>query len=390
MTEDNGIAGAGIKLGITLYSLTSELARSLYSARDPHQGSGQSRAPPGRRVQHRADATGLPDVDDEFVKIWRDSSEKIGTSSSPARSAPTSLVRDHRQRRRMDEEHDFLARQLKTAHTLSLQESSSGVPRRGLLRSLLPLAGADQNSATRSRHAPSGPKASPGQNAGMLRRAAAVPSGSGSPPTSRRRCTRSRRRCCAAGMQQEALPVMEQTGASNSPHVRNQKFDYLWGGCRPSALRPLHELASAVRALAVRPEDDSTSCTDVPRARQVLRHRARKADEPTMEPSTAWSGSSSRAATRGTSPASAEGHTFWASPNQSSTSTRLIRRAMDPSRTRRCLRSPNCTPSSRACVGRSSPSALSRSAPRTAAGQEPVPNRYMHNAFQDEQISPCG
>jgi hypothetical protein len=31
MTDDTGIAGTGIKLGITLYSLTSEFAAGLYT-----------------------------------------------------------------------------------------------------------------------------------------------------------------------------------------------------------------------------------------------------------------------------------------------------------------------------------------------------------------------
>ena len=31
MTDDNGIAGTGIKLGITLYSLTSEFAARHYT-----------------------------------------------------------------------------------------------------------------------------------------------------------------------------------------------------------------------------------------------------------------------------------------------------------------------------------------------------------------------
>ena len=31
MSEENGIAGTGIKLGITLYSLTSEFAAGLYT-----------------------------------------------------------------------------------------------------------------------------------------------------------------------------------------------------------------------------------------------------------------------------------------------------------------------------------------------------------------------
>ena len=38
MTDNDGIAGTGIKLGTTLYSMTSEFAGGPVHARDAHRG----------------------------------------------------------------------------------------------------------------------------------------------------------------------------------------------------------------------------------------------------------------------------------------------------------------------------------------------------------------
>ncbi|HVL62901.1 MAG TPA: sugar phosphate isomerase, partial [Microbacterium sp.] len=73
MTDDNGIAGTGIKLGITLYSLTSEFAAGLYTPETLIQAAAEHGLGPGIEFNIAQMLRTYPDVDDEFVKIWRDS-----------------------------------------------------------------------------------------------------------------------------------------------------------------------------------------------------------------------------------------------------------------------------------------------------------------------------
>ncbi|MFZ8360659.1 hypothetical protein ACO1LX_19860, partial [Staphylococcus aureus] len=66
----DGIAGTGIQLGTTLYSMTSEFAAGLYTPetliREVHvQGIG-----PGVEFNVAQLLRSYPDVDDDFVKLW--------------------------------------------------------------------------------------------------------------------------------------------------------------------------------------------------------------------------------------------------------------------------------------------------------------------------------
>ncbi|MGC5220760.1 hypothetical protein, partial [Escherichia coli] len=74
----DGIAGTGIQLGTTLYSMTSEFAAGLYTPetliREVHdQGIG-----PGVEFNFAQLLRSYPDVDDDFVKLWFNSLEKYG------------------------------------------------------------------------------------------------------------------------------------------------------------------------------------------------------------------------------------------------------------------------------------------------------------------------
>ncbi|MGL1213463.1 hypothetical protein ACSTK5_00365, partial [Vibrio parahaemolyticus] len=77
------------------------------------------------------------DVDDDFVKLWFDSLEKYGLEAS---AVGTNLDMGRRKDRDMtpDEEHDFFARQLKSAHRLGFQRVVIRSAGKELLRRLLP------------------------------------------------------------------------------------------------------------------------------------------------------------------------------------------------------------------------------------------------------------
>lgn len=156
MTDDNGIAGTGIKLGITLYSLTSEFAAGLYTPETLIKAVHDEGLGTGVEFNIAQMLRTYPDVDDEFVTLWRDSMDKYGLEPS---AVGTNLDMGRRKDRDMtpDEEHDFLARQLKTAHTLGFKKVVIRSAGKELLRSLLPLAEKYDQKLGYEIHAPSGP-----------------------------------------------------------------------------------------------------------------------------------------------------------------------------------------------------------------------------------------
>jgi hypothetical protein len=155
-TTDTGIAGTGIKLGITLYSLTSEFAAGLYTPETLIKAAADHGLGPGIEFNIAQMLRTYPDVDDEFVKIWRDSMDRYELEPS---AIGTNLDMGRRKERDMtpDEEHDFLARQLKTAHTLGFKKIVIRSHGKELLRSLLPLAEKYDQKLGYEIHAPSGP-----------------------------------------------------------------------------------------------------------------------------------------------------------------------------------------------------------------------------------------
>jgi sugar phosphate isomerase/epimerase len=155
-TTDTGIAGTGIKLGITLYSLTSEFAAGLYTPETLIQAAADHGLGPGIEFNIAQMLRTYPDVDDEFVKLWFDSMDRYGLEPS---AVGTNLDMGRRKDRDMtpDEEHDFLARQLKTANTLGFKKIVIRSAGKELLRSLLPLAEKYDQKLGYEIHAPSGP-----------------------------------------------------------------------------------------------------------------------------------------------------------------------------------------------------------------------------------------
>ena len=156
MTHDNGIAGTGIRLGTTLYSLTSEFAAGLYTPETLIAAVAENGIGPGVEFNIAQLLRTYPDVDDDFVKLWFDTLEKHGLEPS---AVGTNLDMGRRKDRDMtpDEEHDFLARQLKTAHTLGFRTIVIRSAGKELLRSLLPLAEKYDQRLGYEIHAPSGP-----------------------------------------------------------------------------------------------------------------------------------------------------------------------------------------------------------------------------------------
>ena len=156
MTDDNGIAGTGIKLGITLYSLTSEFAAGQYTPESLIKAVADEGIGPGVEFNIAQLLRSYPDVDDDFIRIWRDSLDRYGLEPS---AIGTNLDMGRRKDRDMtpDEEHDFLARQLKTANQLGFKRVVIRSHGKELLRSLLPLAEKYDQKLGYEIHAPSGP-----------------------------------------------------------------------------------------------------------------------------------------------------------------------------------------------------------------------------------------
>lgn len=233
MTEDHGIAGTGIKLGITLYSLTSEFAAGLYTPETLIKAAADHGLGPGIEFNIAQMLRTYPDVDDEFVRIWRDSMDRYGLEPS---AIGTNLDMGRRKDRDMtpDEEHEFLARQLKTANTLGFTKIVIRSAGKELLRSLLPLAEKYDQKLGYEIHAPSGPnnpqvlqirELYEELDSDRLGFTADFSSTMHSlSPTLLRTLSQ-------MGMDEKHFPVMDEIWHEPTPmHVRNQKFeDYLSG-----------------------------------------------------------------------------------------------------------------------------------------------------------------
>lgn len=227
MTE-NGIAGTGIKLGTTLYSMTSEFAGGLYTPETLIAAVAEQGIGPGVEFNIAQLLRTYPDVDNAFVGLWFDSLEKYGLEAS---AVGTNLDMGRRKNRDMtpDEEHDFLARQLKTAHTLGFKRVVIRSHGKELLRSLLPLAEKYDQYLGYEIHAPSGPN-----NPQVLqmremydelqseRLGFTADFSSTMHSLSPRLLTTMRQ----MGMPEEYFAVMDEIWHEPTPmHVRNQKFE---------------------------------------------------------------------------------------------------------------------------------------------------------------------
>ncbi|WP_432543773.1 sugar phosphate isomerase/epimerase family protein [Kineococcus sp. SYSU DK002] len=155
-TAGPGIAGTGIELGTTLYSLTSEFAAGQYTPETLITAVAEAGIGPGIEFNIAQMLRTYPDVDTDFVRLWFDTLDKHDLRPS---AVGTNLDMGRRPDRDMtpDEEYDFLARQLKTAHTLGFRTVVIRSAGKELLRRLLPLAEEYDQKLGYEIHAPSGP-----------------------------------------------------------------------------------------------------------------------------------------------------------------------------------------------------------------------------------------
>lgn len=151
-----GIAGTGIQLGTTLYSMTSEFAAGLYTPETLIAAVAANGIGPGVEFNIAQLLRTYPDVDAEFTRLWFDLLERYGLEAS---AVGTNLDMGRRKDRDMtaEEEHDFFARQLKTANTLGFKTIVIRSAGKELLRSLLPLAEQYDQRLAYEIHAPEGP-----------------------------------------------------------------------------------------------------------------------------------------------------------------------------------------------------------------------------------------
>jgi hypothetical protein len=154
--KTDGVAGTGIKLGITLYSLTSEWAAGHYTFESLLQEVADQGLGPGVEFNAAQMLRTYPDVDDDFVRLWRDALDRLQLEPS---AMGTNLDMGRRKDRDMtpDEEYEFLAVQLQTANRLGFHKVVIRSAGKELLRRLLPLAEQYDQKLGYELHAPAGP-----------------------------------------------------------------------------------------------------------------------------------------------------------------------------------------------------------------------------------------
>lgn len=155
-TDDTGIAGTGIHLGITLYSLTSEWAAGRYTFESLLEEVAARGLGPGVEFNAAQMLRTYPDVDEDFVTMWRTTLDRLELVPS---AMGTNLDMGRRADRDMtpDEEYEFLATQLRTANRLGFNRVVIRSAGKELLRRLLPLAEKYDQRLGYELHAPAGP-----------------------------------------------------------------------------------------------------------------------------------------------------------------------------------------------------------------------------------------
>jgi hypothetical protein len=155
-TDEEGIAGTGITLGITLYSLTSEWAAGRYTFESLLEEVARRGIGPGVEFNAAQMLRTYPDVDEDFVTMWRSTMDRLELAPS---AMGTNLDMGRRADRDMtpDEEFEFLASQLRTAHRLGFHRVVIRSAGKDLLRRLLPLAEKYDQRLGYELHAPAGP-----------------------------------------------------------------------------------------------------------------------------------------------------------------------------------------------------------------------------------------
>ena len=256
-----GIAGSGIELGITLYSLTSEFAAGLYTPETLIKAVADEGLGPGVEFNIAQMLRTYPDVDDDFVTLWRDSMDRYGLTPS---AVGTNLDMGRRKDRDMtpDEEYDFFAAQLQ--HRATSSASTSVVIRSARQGTAPPAAspGREVRPEARLRNPrAAGPERSrdpadprdvrrTGSRPARFHRRLQLDDAQPFPDAASARLTQ-------MGMPEEHFAVMQEIWRKPTPmHERNQKFeDYLSANnFDPARLGPFTRLAFNMHGL-VPPEE---------------------------------------------------------------------------------------------------------------------------------------
>jgi sugar phosphate isomerase/epimerase len=153
---DPAVPGSDIKLGLTLYSLTSEWAAGRYDLHGLLDTVAQAGIGPGIEIVASQTLRTYPLVTDGFVREWRDAFDRHGFVPS---SLGANLDMGRRRDRDMtlDEEYEFTVAQFRSARALGfpLVRIQSAKPE--LIRRLMPVAEELDLTLGWEIHAPLGP-----------------------------------------------------------------------------------------------------------------------------------------------------------------------------------------------------------------------------------------
>src|SRR4051795_13019169 len=153
---DPAVPGSDIKLGLTLYSLTSEWAAGRYDLAGLLDAVADAGIGPGIEIVASQTLRTYPLVTDEFVREWRDAVDRHGFVPS---SFGANLDMGRRRDRDMtlDEEYEFTVAQFRSARALGfpLVRIQSAKPE--LIRRLMPVADELDLTLGWEIHAPLGP-----------------------------------------------------------------------------------------------------------------------------------------------------------------------------------------------------------------------------------------
>jgi sugar phosphate isomerase/epimerase len=155
-TAAPAVPGSDIKLGLTLYSLTSEWAAGRYDLAGLLEAVDEAGIGPGIEIVASQTIRTYPQVTDEFVREWRDAFDRHGFVPS---SFGANLDMGRRRERDMtpDEEYEFTVAQFRSARALGfpLVRIQSAQPE--LIRRLMPVAEELDLTLGWEIHAPIGP-----------------------------------------------------------------------------------------------------------------------------------------------------------------------------------------------------------------------------------------
>ena len=154
------VPGSGIRLGLTLYSLTSEWAAGRYDLRGILDVVAKAGIGPGVEINASQMLRTYPYVTGEFVREWHDAFDRHGFVPS---SFGCNLDMGRRRDRDMtlDEEYEFTEAQFRSANALGFRKARIQSAKPELIRRLVPLAEELDLTLGWEIHAPLGPNSPP-------------------------------------------------------------------------------------------------------------------------------------------------------------------------------------------------------------------------------------